>query len=336
MSPKKLYNLLSKCVTNGYSVMVKGMPGCGKTDIINQVANDIDYDVILSTPVVDSPIDYKGMGAINRNKSGKAISASFVPFGNLAQCVNAKRPTIYFIDDLGQAPPAVQAAAMQLILGRKINGQKVSDQVVFLAATNRRQDRAGVSGILEPVKSRFKTIVQLDVDPNDWIVWALEHGVDKRVIAFIKFRPNFLATEEVTADIVNHPCPRTWEAVNDLLKIDITDREVIAGAIGDAAAIEFTGFLKVYEQLPSFDNIIKNPDSARVPSDPAAQWAVVTGLLGKITKKNANAMFKYVNRLSVDFGAVFVAGIDTDCPEAKETTGYITWVTDHPDYLLTT
>ena len=66
-----------------------------------------------------------------------------------------------FLDDLGQAPMSVQAAAMQLILARRINGFKISDKVIFMAATNRREDKAGVTGILEPVKSRFAWIVEL-------------------------------------------------------------------------------------------------------------------------------------------------------------------------------
>ncbi len=43
---------------------------------------------------------------------------------------------VCLLDDLGQAPPAVQAAAMQLLLARRVNGHAVSDHVTFLAATN--------------------------------------------------------------------------------------------------------------------------------------------------------------------------------------------------------
>ena len=83
--------------------------------------------------------------------------AEFLPFGDLRALIQADKDTVFFLDDLGQAPPTVQAAAMQLILARRINGHHVSDSVTFIAATNRKQDKAGVSGILEPVKSRFAT-----------------------------------------------------------------------------------------------------------------------------------------------------------------------------------
>ena len=98
---------------------------------------------------------------------------------------------------------------MQLILARRVNGHKVSKHVVFIAATNRRQDRAGVTGILEPVKSRFASIIELTADASEWIDWALENDVPMEVIGWIHYQPSMLTVGEATADIVNHPCPRT-------------------------------------------------------------------------------------------------------------------------------
>ena len=90
---------------------------------------------------------------------------------------------------------------MQLILARQVNGHKISDKVIFIAATNRRQDRAGVTGILEPVKSRFATIIQLDVDADIWIEWAFENDMPAELIGFIHFRPSLLHKDETTSDI---------------------------------------------------------------------------------------------------------------------------------------
>jgi len=45
-------------------------------------------------------------------------NAEFLPFGNLRKLINADKLTVCFFDDLGQATPAVQSSAMQLILSR--------------------------------------------------------------------------------------------------------------------------------------------------------------------------------------------------------------------------
>jgi len=100
---------------------------------------------------------------------------------------------------------------MQLILARRINGYKVSDQVTFLAATNRKQDKAGVSGILEPVKSRFVSIVELEPDLEDWAAWAASNSLPAELIAFVRFRPNLLNDFTPSVDITK-PRPRSRQS----------------------------------------------------------------------------------------------------------------------------
>ncbi|MFP3700463.1 ATP-binding protein, partial [Burkholderia sp. SIMBA_013] len=94
---------------------------------------------------------------------------------------------IWFLDDLGQAAPSVQAAKMQLLLARRIGEHKLPDNVTFLAATNRRKDNAGVSGILDPLMDRFATHVELVADIHEWTSWALAHGVPAELVAFLRF-----------------------------------------------------------------------------------------------------------------------------------------------------
>ena len=106
------------------------------------VATSLKHDLIITHPVVEDPTDYKGMPAVVQGDGGP--TASFLPFGELNRMLSATVPTVVMMDDLGQAPPAVQAAVMQLILARQINGRRISDHVSFIAATNRREDRAEV------------------------------------------------------------------------------------------------------------------------------------------------------------------------------------------------
>jgi len=328
MSPKELKKVLLKTVPAGLPVLIKGAPGIGKSDIVNQVAEELEMNLIISHPVVSDPTDFKGLPGIVDGK------AEFLPFGDLRSLIQAKKPTIAFLDDLGQAPAVVQAAAMQLILARRVNGHKVSNKVVFIAATNRRQDRAGVTGILEPVKSRFATILELEANADDWIEWAIENDMPAELMGFVHFRPALLNTEEATADIVNHPCPRTIAYCGSLLKSGISDTEVLAGAVGEGCAAELTGFLKIYNSLPNIATILLDPDSAEVPTDPATIYAVVAALVGKVTVDNANHIFKYSNRLPIDFNVLLVRDMIRSEPKIQNTKGFIDWIAKHQDILL--
>ena len=334
MSPKQLKEVLKKTMVAKLPVLIKGAPGIGKSDIIEQVADELGMKLLVSHPVVSDPTDFKGLpGIVENSKTGKK-QAEFLPFGDLRKLIKAKVPTIAFLDDLGQAPAVVQAAAMQLILARKINGHKISDEVVFIAATNRRQDKAGMCSILEPVKSRFATIIELEPDAAEWTEWALQNDMPPALIGFINFRPALLMAGEATADIVNHPCPRTITYAGKLIKAGLKDVETLAGAIGDGAAAELTGFLRVCDTLPSIDGILLDPANAMVPEDPAALYAVVSALVEKASQSNASRILKYGNRLPADFSVLLVRDTIRKEPRIQNTKAFIKWATKHQDILL--
>lgn len=61
MKPSQLYELLSRTIPAKLPVLIKGAPGIGKTDIVSQACKDAGAELIVSHPVVDEPIDYKGL-----------------------------------------------------------------------------------------------------------------------------------------------------------------------------------------------------------------------------------------------------------------------------------
>lgn len=294
--PKQLASILSKCITAQLPVLITGAPGVGKSEIVEQAARVVGADVVLSHPVVSDPTDAKGLPWKVEGRD----AATFLPYGELERALNAAKPTVWFLDDLGQATPAVQASFMQLLLARHINGHALPDCVTFVAATNRRQDRAGVSGVLEPVKSRFATIVELMPTMEDWVEWALSNNVSPWVMAFMRFRPELLHKFTPSPDMVNSPSPRTWAQASKLLALDLPgDLELaaLAGAVGEGAAGEFVAFLRDARALPDLDAILASPETAPVPDQPSTLYAVVSGLASRCTVETFPAIAAYTQRL---------------------------------------
>ena len=290
---------LARYIEARIPVMLTGAPGVGKSSIVETAAKAAGYDLILSHPVVSDPTDAKGLPW--PSKDGE--SASFLPFGDLAQALKATTPTVWFLDDLGQASPAVQASFMQLLLARQVNGHKLPDCVTFIAATNRRTDRAGVSGILTPVLSRFGAIIGIEANVDDWTVWALDAGMPAELVSFMRFRRELLHdfNPQKANDMENFPCPRTWEYVGKAMKMGLpNDLEfaAFAGAVGEGAAIELRGFLSMLRSnLPSIDGILLDPDNAKIPTRPDMLWAVTTALAKKATTLNCGRVFRYAERM---------------------------------------
>ena len=304
MTPAQMITLLAHMIPAGHNVLMTGAPGTGKSDIVAQSTKHAGFELVITHPVVSDPTDFKGMPWVI-----DGTHAEFLPFGDLLKMMNAEKPTVVFFDDLGQAPPAVQAATMQLLLSRQINGKKVSDMVTFLAATNRKMDRAGVSGILEPVKSRFWTIVELKTDIDDWCTWGFKNEVETDVIAFLRARPNLLHDFKPSSDMNNSPCPRTWKFVSDMMKLQLPreiEYKAYSGAVGQGAAGELSAFLKIKRTLVPADMIIMNPDSCDVPTEPDALYATTVGLAAKTTEATIGRVMKYVKRLPKEFGVLLV------------------------------
>lgn len=324
MKPSELKHFLIAAIVNRLPVLITGAPGIGKSDIVEQAAIESDADIILSHPAVSDPTDAKGLPWVVDG------AATFLPFGELQRALDATKRTVWFLDDLGQASPAVQASYMQLLLARRVNGHVLSDHVTFVAATNRRTDKAGVTGVLEPVKSRFGSIVELQTDVDEWCKWAIDRDLPPELIAFIRFQPDNLCKFAASADLVNSPVPRTWSHVARILSLQLPagiQHAAIAGAVGDGAAVEFSAFLRLYSELPSVDQLLIDPDAITIPTQPATLYALSCAVAHKATKQNFGRVARFAQRLADDSRGEFAVLMIRDTmqrhPEVTKTTAFV-------------
>ena len=327
MRPTELKDYLQFTINNNFPMLIKGAPGIGKSDIVEQTAEKTGAKLIISHPVVSDPTDYKGLPFPTAN--GKA---DFLPYGDLDQIMSATEKTIFFLDDLGQASPSVQAACMQLLLARRINGHKVSDLVTFVAATNRREDKAAVTGLLEPVKSRFISIIQLDAHADDWILWAYDNKMPLELIAFIQWQPDIIKAFKPSKDLINSVCPRTIAAVGKQQAANLPEIyqvEAFTGAAGEDFARAYIAFLSICNTLPMLENILKNPKSASIPSDPSTLYAVTCSLANKMNDENIDRIFIYLKRLPEEMSAACVQGAAAKNKNICNNHAFINWTTQH-------
>ena len=338
MTPSQLAKALALSINHGFPVLVKGAPGIGKTDILIQACKDAGADLVIEHPVVSDPTDYKGLPF--PDKAGEV--AHFLPFGSLQTILEDPDPIkersrnklVFFLDDLGQATPAVQAACMQLILGRRINGFRVSDKVVFMGATNRKEDKAAVAGILEPVKSRFISIIELVPDMEDWVRWAVKNMMPPELVSFIRFSPKQLTQFKATADMVNTPCPRTISHVGKLINAGILNDnnesikfQMISGAAGDGFATEFLSYVECFIGLPTIEEILRAPKSMAVPNEPSKQYAICSMVAHHAQKTTFDTLMQYAVRFPIEFQVLMVMDAYNKTPLVSSTKSFIDWAT---------
>ena len=338
LTPKQLLTLLRATIPAHMPVLIQSAPGIGKTDLEAEAAKAANAENLIVYSATSDPTDPKGMPATWFDQTTGKQEADFLPFGYLKRMISAKTPLVCFLDDVGGAPPAVQLSFMNLVHARRTgDGTPISDQVTFIAATNRRQDRAGVTGMLEPFKSRFTTIVELVADVEAWTQWALSNNLPTELIAFIRFRPSMLHDFKPSADLNNSPSPRTVANVGKLMQIGLPaelEYSVFSGAAGEGFAAEFLGFLRICRQLPNPDVILMNPDKAVVPDDPATLYALCGALSRKASDGNIEKLVTYANRLPAEFSVLTMRDVFIQHPDLQSTRAAITWHVAHQDVML--
>ena len=319
LTPSQLLTAMRATVKGRGRMLVKGEPGIGKTFIEEQVAEEFKATNVIMHPSVDDPTDYKGYPWM---VNGKAMH---VPFGKLQILDDAKSLTICMIDDLGQAMTGVQAAVMQML-----DRYRKNPHIVFMAATNERGHKAGVSGLLEPVKSRFDSIVKLAAHFPSWKVWAQDHDVDYRILGYLEQHNDALHKFDPSVDIVNQPSPRTWVGASKILGYDLKDEDVrfamLIGAVGQGAGTAFSAWLKIAEAAPSREEIMSDPKNARIPEQADALYAVASSLAHGFEKKEFPAVAIYMNRLYTaehgEFCALLFKDIYRKVPDIQTTPAY--------------
>ena len=335
MKPSTLKSNLVKRFKAGIkrAMLIESSPGTGKTQIMEQAANELGIAFrIIHAPLMQ-PEDY-GFPVISANRDNVdfVVAKSKFPLVGDASCPDQG---ILGIDELSQGDNSSQKILANLMQAREIHGHKIKPGWMIVATGNRTVDRYGANRILGHLGNRL-TRVSLDVSLDDWTTWALDNGVAMEVIAFVRFRPELLNAYDPHADI--NPTPRAWaEGVSAQLGLvdSESEFEMFKGDVGEGAASEFCGFLRIWRKLPSPDAILMNPKGADVPEESATLYALCGALAHRVTPDNFGRIMEYVNRLPGEFSVLFVRDSLRRCPGIKVTKDFITWATTNGTKLLT-
>jgi len=157
-------------------------------------------------------------------------------------------------------------------------------------------------------------------------VTILKTLANAQVVSFLRFRPEHLCNFNATADLVNSPSPRTWVAAAQQVSLRLpahVEFVSVAGAVGEGIGGEFSAFKKMRRALPNLDNILLDPNSATIPTEPSVKWAVCTGLANKATAQNFPSLHLYAKKLNDaalgQFAVLLIRDAIRKAPEIKET-----------------
>ena len=234
--------------------------------------------------------------------------ADHAPFGALNRLLLAEKPTVGILDDLGGASGETCKAALRLLQFREVGGKRLPECVRLIALSNDIGHGMTIEGLVEPMKDRFVSIVNVEPSVEDTVGYGLSRGWPAWELAYLRNNPDALHDCKPLKSMQRSGAtPRGWEGVARLdaggyLDLGIGS-ELMAGAVGKGQAAAAMAFRGLIAELPDVDAVLIDPDNAPVPANPSAKWLVAMALATKLNGSNFGQAVAYLKRLPAMFRA---------------------------------
>jgi hypothetical protein len=305
VGPKAAKKAIRKGFAKRRPIFLWGPPGIGKSDIVKQLGEDLGAHVIDVRLSLWEPTDIKGIPYFDSNDG----TMRWAPPSELPDAVLASKhkQIILFMDEMNSAAPAVQAAAYQLILNRRVGTYQLPDNVVMIAAGNREADKGVTYRMPAPLANRFVHL-EMRVDWEDYSFWATENRIHKDVVGYLTFSKKDLYDFDPKSTSRAFATPRSWTFVSELLEDDDTDEgtltDLVCGAVGEGLAIKFMAHRKVASKMPDPKDILTGKVKKMDTKEISAMYSLAVSLcyeLKDASDKNAknwndqvNHFFKFI------------------------------------------
>jgi len=332
---------INACRSADLTLCLLGAPGIGKTSAVREAATRMTATtgIIHHVKVVElasiSEVDVRGYCV----PQGNEAIFTLPPFWPKADETHG----ILFLDELPQASPEVQKAVSSLLLERRIGDNVLPAGWQVVIAGNRVDDNAGANSFLSHITNRL-CIVEVEPPTIDELtVYLLSKGYGPEVPTFLKLRGGELLGRVPEQDNTPYFTHRSAEALCKLIEAWPDGRSefgtngtaftLAAGLIGVGAAVEFKAAVELFGKLPSYADIVAEPERAKVPNEIDHQYAAIMLCVTRAQLKDAGAVIKYLARFDANYAMVGVAGLLRRDTKFGNTTEFAQWGSANSDVI---
>jgi len=324
-----LFEAIKVSVSIRRPLLISGPPGIGKTQVVQQVADDLGIGcIVVHMPVM--LVEDFGIPDISSAKENGHLTYT-TPWWWPDVERHGERGILLF-DDRNQADHSLQKVLANIIEARILHGKKLPDGWAVISTGNRREDRAGAVRVLSHLANR-ETELTLDVDVPQWQAWAMSKGIDHRLVGFFGFRPHLLCDFDPDRD--RNPTPRAWEAVGRMMENIGHDSpiffDLVAGTVGEGAATELLAFVSLHEELPDVSRIVKGEDVVVDTSKMSVMYAATSAIAAMTeTEDHMSNCFKWLKATGRKEFEIVYARLVTSANSKLAATGAFThWVVEN-------
>ena len=317
-------------------VHLQGEPGVGKTAIHDVIASKTGYrKVYIDGPNTD--VGQAGMPIPNHTSR----TLDFYPADYFGLHLN--EPLAIMIDEWTKTEDYVKNTLHPMLHERRMGTFTLHPDTIIFTTGNMSEDGVGDSA-KSHTRNRQTWLTYMKPSADEWLIWAGNNGVAAEVMAWVKEYPHCMASymdggQKENPYIFNpndasqgaFVSPRSlfkashWVSVRD----NMTENALVAtldGTLGHSASRDLQAYISLADQLPTRESILNSPDTATVPSSPAAQCILLFKAVQASSRDTFGTWMRYVRRFPKEGQALFINNI-------LEIVAKKDWAIAHPAFV---
>jgi len=305
---------IEKCFAKRRPLFLWGPPGIGKSEVVAGIAQDLGGLMIDLRLGQMDPTDIRGIPFYNR-EVGKMDWAPPIDLPD-EETASQYPIVVLFMDEMNSAAPAVQAAAYQLVLNRRIGRYRLPDNVVMVAAGNRESDKGVTYRMPTPLANRF-VHAEMRVDFPVWQDWAVRNQIHRDVVGYLSFAKQDLYDFDARSSSRAFATPRSWTFVSELLADedldDATATDLIAGTVGEGLAVKFMAHRKISGRLPRPEDILSGKETELQVKEVSAMYSLVISMCYELKNYvDANSANREFHDMADNFFGYMMKNFETE------------------------
>ncbi|WNX85643.1 AAA family ATPase [Agathobaculum sp. NTUH-O15-33] len=241
-------------------ILLMGPPGVGKTQIMEQIAEETGIGLVCYTITHHTRQSALGLPYIeHRSYGGREYAVTEYTMSEIIASVyrsierSGVREGILFLDEINCISETLTPMMLQFLQCKTFGNQRLPEGWVVVAAGNPPEYNKSVREFDVVTLDRVKRI-DVNEDFGVWKEYAYRRGLHGAVISYLEIRKEHFYRIETTADGLQFATARGWEDLSELLYAYESlglpvDREVIGQYIQlPRIAGDFANYLALYEK----------------------------------------------------------------------------------------
>ncbi len=241
-------------------ILLMGPPGIGKTQIMEQIAAEMDIGLVAYTITHHTRQSALGLPFIEHHTfGGKSYAVTEYTMSEILASVwrtmeqTGRKEGILFLDEVNCISETLAPMMLQFLQCKTFGNQRLPEGWIIAAAGNPPEYNKSVREFDVVTLDRVKRI-DVQEDYPAWKEYAVRRGIHGAILSYLDIRKDNFYRVEASADGMQFVTARGWEDLSEILQayeaLDIpVDRDLVGQYLQmPRIAKDFANYLALYDK----------------------------------------------------------------------------------------